>query len=107
MSAITPLHATTPHDQIIAALLSVLGPLQGELRLLNRLADPLIQNSSPEVFLFVPDLHIVSAAMAARYGNYRFNHAGNNLLAKLLLRLAVLKRVGAEQRTKACYDADG
>jgi UDP-2,3-diacylglucosamine pyrophosphatase LpxH len=91
MATIKP-NPMTPHDQVISALLSILEPLKGELRLLNRLSDPLIRNSSSEVFFFVPDLHLVSAAQAPRYPNYRFNHAGKKLLANLLLKMAQLKK---------------
>ncbi len=50
------------HDEIIAALQDVLEPLGGEIRLIGRVNDKAIGNASKkEVFLMVPDLHIISS----------------------------------------------
>jgi hypothetical protein len=74
----------TAHDDIVHAWTSVLAPLHGELRLVARLADPLIGNDTDDAFLFVPDLHLVSAARQQSFGNYGFNHRASGLLAQLL-----------------------
>lgn len=81
----------TPHDEIVAALLDVPG-LSIELRLLGRVADDVVGNQSDsEVFLFVPDLHVVTEERQKRFANYAFNHAANRVLARLLQRLAKLR----------------
>ncbi|HEX9794422.1 MAG TPA: hypothetical protein VGC54_10605 [Planctomycetota bacterium] len=81
-----------PHDEIVAALLSVLEPLGGELRLLGRVADPLIGNASAkESYLFVPDLHLISPQRRAAFGAYGFNFEKKKLLARLLEPLARLR----------------
>ena len=81
----------TPHDEVLSALLDTPG-LRLEIRLLGRVADPLIGNASDrEVFLFVPDLHVVTAERARAYGQYGFNHAEQRVLARLLQRLARLR----------------
>jgi hypothetical protein len=83
---------TQPHDEVISALLEVLAPKNGQLRLLNRLADPVIGSDTDDVYLFVPDLHFVSPEQQVRYGNYRFNHGESGLLFELLSRLVGLRR---------------
>jgi hypothetical protein len=81
----------TPHDEVLSALLDTPG-LRLEIRLLGRVADPLIGNASDrEVFLFVPDLHVVTAERARAYGQYGFNHAEQRVLARVLQRLARLR----------------
>lgn len=81
----------TVHDDIVAALLDV-PDLSLEVRLLGRIADPVIGNSSDhEVFLFVPDLHVLTPERQKRFANYAFNHAGTRVLARLLQRLATLR----------------
>ena len=80
------------HDQIAAALLEVLHPLGGELRLIGRVNDPVVGNTSDkEAFFFVPDIHTITPDRQARFGAYGFNHTTNNLLAALLGRLALLR----------------
>ncbi len=80
------------HDQIVAALLEVLQPLGGELRLIGRVNDPIIGNTSDkEVFFFVPDIHTITPDRQARFGAYEFNHTETKLLAALLGRLAKLR----------------
>lgn len=81
----------TPHDYIIAALLNV-PDVSLEVRLLGRIADPVIGNpSESEVFLFVPDLHVLTPERQKRFGNYGFNHAEHKVLAKILQQLARLR----------------
>ena len=75
------------HDEIINAWGTVLAPLGGELRLIARLEDPLLGNDTDDAFLFVPDLHLVSAGRQQSFGNYGFNHRGHGLLAQLLTSL--------------------
>ena len=83
-----------PHDEIIAAMLEVLTPEGGEIRLLGRLCTPVLGNTSmTDVFLFIPDLHLLSPARQAHYGQYGFNHAETQLLARLLQRLAQVRNV--------------
>jgi hypothetical protein len=80
------------HDDVLAALLRVLSPRNGELRLLGRLHDPLLGNASDhEVFLLVPDLHLISRAREPSFGAYGFNHGTSDLLAQLLAALAELR----------------
>jgi hypothetical protein len=80
------------HDEVISALMEVLEQENGEIRLLGRINDPVINNRSDrEVFLFVPDLHVISPERQERFGRYGFNHAETNLLARLLLRLEALR----------------
>ena len=80
------------HDELISAFTEVLDPMRGEIRLLGRVDDSLIGNeSSKEVFFFLPDLHLVSRARQARFGNYGFNHDDSQLLTLLLRRLADLR----------------
>jgi hypothetical protein len=79
------------HDEIISAMLEVLKPLTGEIRLLSRVNDECIGNmSETEVFFFVPDLHLISPEQQKRFGNYGFNYSGNGLLVTLLQRMAAL-----------------
>jgi UDP-2,3-diacylglucosamine pyrophosphatase LpxH len=81
----------TPHDEVVSALLDVPG-LDIEVRLLGRVNESLIGNASEkEVFLFVPDLHLVTQERAKDYGAYGFNHAEKRVLARLLQRLAQLR----------------
>jgi len=78
----------TPHDEVVSALLSVPG-LSVEIRLLGRVDDPLIGNASAnDVFVFVPDLHLVTPQRQAQFAKYGFNHAASRTLARLLQRLA-------------------
>lgn len=83
----------TAHDEVAQTLLSVLEPIGGELRLLGRIVgDEIIGNRSPkEVFFFVPDLHVISAARQASFGNYSFNHGPARLLVLLLQEMARLR----------------
>jgi hypothetical protein len=63
---------TSPHDEIARAILEVITPHGGELRLLGRLADPVIENASErEIFFFVPDLHMLSPERTKKFGAYR------------------------------------
>jgi UDP-2,3-diacylglucosamine pyrophosphatase LpxH len=88
----------TPHEEIAEALLTVLQPLNGELRLLARLSDPLITNpSEKETHLFIPDLHLLTPDRRAEY-DYGFNYSETDpgfhkseLLAALLASLYELK----------------
>jgi len=87
----------TPHEEIAAALLTVLQPLNGELRLLARLSNPLINNpSEKETHLFIPDLHLLTPDRHAEYA-YGFNYSESDpgftrseLLAALLASLCRL-----------------
>ena len=80
-----------PHDEIVSTLLQVLGPLNGEIRLLGRVSDPVIGNPSErEVFFLIPDLHLLSPQRRQRF-KYGFNHSGSRLLAGLLERIATLR----------------
>ena len=89
------------HDEIIAAWLEVLTPLGGEVRLVGRVHDPLISNlSETDVFLLIPDLHLLSPARQKRFGHYGFNHAGKELLQKLLRRMATLTDVWINEDNK-------
>jgi UDP-2,3-diacylglucosamine pyrophosphatase LpxH len=83
---------STTHDEIVAAFLSVLAPMQGELRLLSRLADPVIGNDTDDAFLFVPDLHLITDKRQAHYGSYGFNYRQKGVLEKLLQSLVPLRR---------------
>ncbi|HEX5050778.1 MAG TPA: hypothetical protein VFZ65_03300 [Planctomycetota bacterium] len=84
----------TAHDDVVRALSSALRPHGGELRLLGRLDDARLGNPSPdEVYLFVPDLHLISRSRESSFGAYRFNHADSDLLAGLLHALAALREV--------------
>ena len=88
----------TPHDEIVSSLLDVLSPLNGEIRLLGRVSDPVIGNPSErEVFLFIPDLHVLSPHRRERF-KYGFNHSESGLLAKLLERIATLRNAWEENR---------
>lgn len=81
----------TPHDEVVAALLDI-PALDLEIRLLGRINEPLIGNTSDrEVYLFVPDLHLVTPERARDYVQYGFNHAEKRVLARLLQRLAQLR----------------
>jgi hypothetical protein len=83
--------AINPHDEIISSLLQVLGPLNGEIRLLGRVSDPIIGNPSErEVFFLIPDLHLLSPQRRQRF-KYGFNHSESSLLAGLLERIATLR----------------
>lgn len=83
----------SPHDQIVKAFMEVLRPMRGRIRLLGRVSDSVIGNSSrKEVFFFIPDVHLVSPHRQERFGDYGFNHADSELLTKLLKKLAALKR---------------
>lgn len=86
------------HDDVVAAILEEIRPDGGEIRLIGRLADPVLGNTTEEVFLFVPDLHLVTAERAQRFGRYGFNHADGQILARVLRRLAGLR---------AQWDAEG
>lgn len=80
------------HDAVVEALLEVLQPRDGEIRLLGRVHDARIGNPSDrEVYLFVPDLHLVSPARRLHFGHYGFNHENSGLLVALLERLALLR----------------
>ncbi len=80
------------HDEIISAILEILDPLKGEIRLLGRVNDPCISNSSDrEVFFFIPDLHLLSPARQPRFGKYGLNYSESGLIAKLLQRMAILR----------------
>lgn len=80
-------------------MLEVLNPLRGEIRLLGRVYDQVIENRSDrEVFLLIPDLHLISAGRQERFGRYGFNHslpAGqtgeSGLLLELLKKMVLLK----------------
>lgn len=80
-----------PHDDVITAILDAIRPDGGEIRLIGRLADDLLRNSTDEVFLVVPDLHLVTAERARRFGRYGFNHADKEILARVLEALAGLR----------------
>lgn len=88
----------TPHEDIVACLLTALEPLNGEVRLLGRVCDPLINNGSDrEAYLFIPDLHLLTPDRQADY-DYGFNYSetdpgfkAGELLARLLSGLCGLK----------------
>jgi len=83
--------AINPHDEIVSSLLEVLGPLNGEIRLLGRVSDPIIGNPSErEVFFLIPDLHLLSPQRRQRF-KYGFNHSESRLLAGLLERIVTLR----------------
>jgi hypothetical protein len=82
----------TVHDDILGALLGVLEPMKGEIRLLGRIADPLTGNTTDDAFVFVPDLHLISSQRQASYGSYGFNYAASGLLHQLLTSLLGLKK---------------
>ncbi len=82
----------TAHDDIVAALLSVLED-EGEIRLIGRLHDDVLANPSDrEAFVFIPDLHLLTADRQQRFGSYGFNHSDEGLLASLLAALAALRQ---------------
>jgi hypothetical protein len=81
----------TAHDEIVTALQSALPP-GSELRLLSRLADPVIGNRTDDAFLFVPDLHLITDDRQSSFGNYGFNHRSQGLLAKLLQAIVPVRR---------------
>lgn len=84
--------AQNAHDQVVTTMLKVLEPERCEIRLLGRVADERLGNrSDKEVYLFVPDLHLLSAQRLPYFGNYCFNHAKTELLAKLLEALGNLR----------------
>jgi UDP-2,3-diacylglucosamine pyrophosphatase LpxH len=94
----------TPHEEIVAALLTALEPLNGQVRLLGRLCDPLINNGSDkETYLFIPDLHLLTPDRQAQY-KYGFNYSETDprfqaaeLLARLLKSLYALQSTWAQQ----------
>lgn len=89
---------TTPHDQIASSLLDVLRPVNGELRLLNRLVHPMIGIGTDDAFLIVPDLHLLSSKRQATFGSYGFNHG--DLLGRLLQRLAKLRNAWFDDESR-------
>jgi hypothetical protein len=82
------------HADIVRAILEVLRPKHGEIRLLSRVRDPGLNNpSSEDVFFFVPDLHLISPARQSDFGTWGFNHAKSGcLLAEILEKILVLKQ---------------
>ncbi len=83
------------HDEIISALLNVLDPLKGEIRLLGRVSHSVIGNpSEKEAFLIIPDLHLLSTERRQHF-KYGFNHGG--LLAKLLEKITGLRKEWRKQ----------
>ena len=92
--------ALSPHDEIVSALLEVLGPLGGEIRLLGRVSDPVIGNPSErEVFFLIPDLHLLSPKRRQRF-RYGFTHSGSGLLSGLLERIATLRNSWEASRNR-------
>ena len=88
------------HDELAAEVLNVITADRGEIRLLGRINDQLIGNTSDkEVFVFVPDLHLLSPARRADFGAYGFNHEDSELLARIATALANLKRQWATAHT--------
>jgi len=84
--------AINPQDGIISAMLEALDPLNGEIRLLGRVSDPIIGNPSErEVFFFIPDLHLISPERQRLFGKYGFNYSEKGLLAMLLQKMAALR----------------
>ena len=82
-----------PHNEVISAMLEVLEPMKGEIRLIGRVNDPVIGNASArELFFFIPDLHLLSSARQQRFGKYGFNYSGKGVLTKLLSNLAKLRK---------------
>jgi len=80
------------HDDVVTAILEVLHPVGGKIRLLGRVSDPVIgSDARKEVFFFVPDLHLVSEARQERFGEYGFNHAESGLLTRILRKMAALR----------------
>ncbi len=79
------------HDEVAAAILRGAAHPRAELRLLGRVNDPLVGNggNARDVFLFVPDVHLLSAAARGRF-RYGFNHERSGLLARVLGELAAL-----------------
>jgi hypothetical protein len=81
----------SPHDEIVSSWLEVLGPRNGEIRLLGRVSDPVIGNPSDrEVFFLIPDLHLLSPRRRQRF-KYGFNHNESGLLIGLLDRMNTLR----------------
>jgi len=84
--------ANNSHDEVVSTMLEVLNPINGEIRLLGRVDDPFIGNSSEkEVFFLIPDLHLLSSTRQQRFGKYGFNYSESGLLVKLLQRMAILR----------------
>lgn len=80
-----------PHDQIVSAILDAL-PAGGELRLLGRVSNAIVGNSSRRTaFLFIPDLHLISPHRRRSFGKYGFSHEDDELLANILESLARLR----------------
>lgn len=79
------------HEEVVAEILAALGPNGGEVRLIGRVSDPVLGNPSmKEVYLFVPDLHVLSPGAATRY-KYKFNHEDKRILVKILTQLTGLR----------------
>jgi hypothetical protein len=92
--------AINPHDEIVSSLLEVLGRLNGEIRLLGRVSDPVVGNPSErEVFFLIPDLHLLSPQRRQRF-KYGFNHSESRLLAGLLGRTAALRSSWEASQTR-------
>ncbi|MHC4943157.1 MAG: metallophosphoesterase [Planctomycetota bacterium] len=82
-----------PHDAVVKKLQEAIRPLNGEIRLLGRVADPIIGNSSSkEIFFFIPDLHLVSRERQERFGRYGFNHDKSKVLLRILEKLHALRK---------------
>lgn len=81
------------HDEIISAILEVISPKNGEIRLLGRVNDSALGNSSDtDIYLFIPDLHMISPSHQSYYGDWGFNHTKDGcLLAEVLKKIAELK----------------
>jgi len=89
-----------PHDEVVSAMLEVLGPLRGEIRLLGRVSDPVLGNASErEVFFLIPDLHLLSPQRRQRF-KYGFNHSESGLLAPLLEGMVALRNSWESNRIR-------
>jgi UDP-2,3-diacylglucosamine pyrophosphatase LpxH len=81
------------HDEIIEAILSVVAPRKGDLRLLGRVQDPLLGHAAADdVFFLIPDLHLLTPERQEAFGKREFNYRDPCLLAEILNALAVLKK---------------
>jgi len=81
------------HDEVIEAILSVVGPRKGDLRLLGRVQDPRLGHSAADdVFFLIPDLHLLTPERQIAFGKREFNYPDPCLLAEMLNALADLKK---------------
>lgn len=81
------------HDDIIEAILSVIRPRRGVLRLLGRVQDPRLRHSTADdLFFLIPDLHLLTPRRQKAFGKREFNYRELGLLGEILGAMAVLKK---------------